>query len=206
MFNEIIFATKNEGKLNEIKDILKDFDVEVKSLKDFPNIPDIKETGLTFLENSIIKAKTVYEVTKIPTLADDSGLCVNFLDGMPGIFSSRFAGREATDELNIKKLLYLMKNVLKDERGAYFKCVMTFIYDDGNMITTSGKVDGFITDAPKGENGFGYDPVFYLPKYYLTMAQIDPEKKNHISHRFKAMIGMKKEFSDRYLFGYKELI
>jgi XTP/dITP diphosphohydrolase len=188
---QIVAATNNEGKLVEIKDILTGFNQEIKSLKDFKHIKKIKESGLSFYENSLIKAKTVYEITRLPTLADDSGLCVEFLDGMPGIFSSRFAGRDANDKKNNKKLLELLRGLPIQKRKAYFKCVIVFIHN-GKIISASGRVNGYIAEKEKGANGFGYDPVFYLPRYKMTMAQLPIEKKNKISHRYKALMDLKR--------------
>jgi XTP/dITP diphosphohydrolase len=200
---EIIAATRNEGKLREIKEILKDFNLKILSLKDFNDIQEIDETGFSFYENSLIKAKTVYNITKIPTLADDSGLCVEFLDGMPGIFSARFAGSSkdpsggnTDDNKNNEKLLGLMKGLKKEDRRAYFKCAMVFVYGADKFISASGKMEGYIAESQKGENGFGYDSIFYLPQYDMTSAEISPEEKNKISHRYKALMELKRHLED----------
>jgi XTP/dITP diphosphohydrolase len=197
-FKEIVVATRNEGKLREIKEMLKDLDINIKSLKDFPEIGEIKEDGFSFYENALIKAKAVYELTKIPTLADDSGLCVEFLDGMPGIFSARFAGSSTDteggntdDDANNEKLLGIMRGLPLERRSAYFKCVMVFYFDEGKYFNATGKFKGYIAGAPKGENGFGYDPIFFLPEYKMTSAELEPEVKNRISHRKKALVALK---------------
>ena len=202
-FKEIIVATRNEGKLREIKEILKDFDLTIKSLADFDEIGEIEETGYSFYENSLIKAKAVYDITGVPTLADDSGLCVEFLDGMPGIFSARFAGSSkdtqsgnTDDEKNNQKLLALMKGLAESERDAYFKCAMIFYYGADKFVSASGKFEGVIAEGPSGENGFGYDPIFYLPEYGKTSAEIPREEKNRISHRYKALIGIKEKLEN----------
>lgn len=202
-FKEIIVATRNEGKLREIKEILSDLDLTIKSLEDFSDIGEIEETGYSFYENALIKAKTVYKMTGIPTLADDSGLCVEFLDGMPGIFSARFAGSSkdisggnTDDELNNEKLLSLMKGLPASERNAYFKCVMIFYYGAEKFVNASGKFHGVIAESPKGGNGFGYDPIFYLPEYRKTSAEIPRDEKNRISHRYRALIGIKKKMKE----------
>ena len=202
-FQKIIVATKNDGKLREIKQLLSEFDLEILSLKDFPEIGEIEEYGFSFYENSLIKAKTVYDITKIPTLADDSGLCVDFLDGMPGIFSARFAGKSTDvsdgntdDKMNNQKLLKLLEGLPREERRAYFKCVMIFYYAPDKYVSASGKFEGYISETKSGENGFGYDPLFYLPEYNKTSAELSPDEKNKISHRHKALIGVKNKLEE----------
>ena len=199
-FKEIIVATKNEGKLKEIKTILGGLNIKIKSLRDFPDIADIKETGFSFYENALIKAKTIYELTNVPTLADDSGLCVEFLDGMPGVFSARFAGSSdsaesgnTNDKKNNEKLLKLMKGLTSEERRAYFKCVMVFYYGADKFINASGKFEGYIAEKESGKNGFGYDPLFFLPEYNKTSAEISSEEKNKISHRYKTLAALREK-------------
>lgn len=195
---EIIVATRNEGKLREIKHILRDFHWEIKSLKDFDNIGEIVEDGFSFYENALIKAKAVYAATGIPTLADDSGLCVEFLDGMPGIFSARFAGSSTDtaggntdDDENNKKLLSIMKGLPFEERRAYFKCAMALVFGEDRFASSGGKMEGYIAEAAAGENGFGYDSIFYLPEYKMNSGELPPEEKNRISHRYKALVRLK---------------
>ena len=195
-FKKIVVATKNAGKLREIKHILKEFNWEIKSLKDFPEIGEIEETGFSFYENSLIKAQTVHDITKLPTLADDSGLCVEFLDGMPGIFSARFSGEECDDLKNNEKLLKLMEGLPFEERKAYFKCAMVFVCDDISL-GANGKLHGYIANGQRGENGFGYDSLFYLPEYNMTTAEMASEEKNKISHRYKALIELKRVLAEK---------
>ncbi len=195
---KIIVATRNEGKLREIKHILKDFGWEILSLKEFPEIGEIIEDGYSFYENALIKARAVYEITKIPTLADDSGICVEYLDFMPGIFSARFAGDECDDKKNNKKLYKLLKGVPREQRKAYFKCSMVFVYAKTKELHAGGKMHGYINEKEQGKNGFGYDPMFYIPRYEVTSAELPPEKKNKISHRYKALMGIKKLLGENF--------
>ncbi|MFC1855536.1 RdgB/HAM1 family non-canonical purine NTP pyrophosphatase [Thermodesulfobacteriota bacterium] len=203
VINGIVVATKNEGKLREIKAILKDLNINILSLNDFDDIGEVEENGFSFYENALIKAKAVYKVTNLPTLADDSGLCVEFLDGMPGIFSARFAADSINlssgntdDEKNNDKLLNLMKGLPHEERRAYFKCAMVLMYAEDIYITASGKLHGYIADEKRGTNGFGYDSVFYLPDSKMNSAEISPDEKNKISHRFKALLEIKKKLEN----------
>ncbi len=191
--DRLVVATQNTGKMAEIKAILKSLNCEILSLRDIKGARDIdiKETGLTFYENSLIKAQAVYEMTNIPALADDSGLCVKYLDGMPGVFSARFSGDGATDAKNNKKLLSMIKGVPEKDRAAYFKCAATLVFGKGRALSATGIVKGYIATAPKGSSGFGYDPIFYLPAYDKTMAQLPADTKNRISHRYKALMNMR---------------
>ena len=188
-----IVATKNKGKLEEIKEILQDFPYEVISMEEAGIIKDIEETGNTFEENALVKAEEIFRATGEMVMADDSGLEVDYLDGAPGIYSSRFAGEGATDEDKNKKLLQLLEGVPFEKRSARFVCVIAVIFPDGQHFTVKGTCDGYIGFEPIGDNGFGYDPLFFLPEYNMTTAQMEPEQKNRISHRGRALVKMVEE-------------
>ncbi len=182
LFN-IVFASRNEGKIGEVKAILEGTGVNLLALNNYSGIPEIIEDGETFLENALKKARTVSRLTGEAALADDSGLSVDALDGAPGIYSSRYAGENATDARNVAKLLQDLKDVPPGRRGATFVCVLVLYCPDGRHYVFQGKWRGEINYEPAGSNGFGYDPVFYLPDRGLTAAQLPSELKNTISHR-----------------------
>lgn len=184
---KIVLATGNQGKVKELAAILSDLDIEVFSLKDFPQVGEIIEDGKTFEENAIIKAKTVCETVNLISLADDSGLEVDHLDGAPGIFSARFAGEGKSDLENNMKLLSLLSDVPMEKRTARFRCVIAICTPEGECFTADGTCEGLVGFEMKGEQGFGYDPLFYLPEYDETFAQLDPVLKNRISHRGRAL-------------------
>ena len=181
---KIIAATKNKNKLREFSEILKGF--EIISQEEAGIDIDVEETGSTFEENSYLKAKAIFEAAGIPAIADDSGLCVDALDGAPGIYSARYGGEGLDDKGRTALLLKNMENVPDDKRSARFVCVITLVGNDG-VITARGECEGKIDYSPKGENGFGYDPVFFVEQYKKTTAEISPEEKNAISHRGKAL-------------------
>lgn len=181
---KIIAATKNKNKLREFGEILKGF--EIISQEDAGVDIDVEETGTTFEENSMLKAKAIFEATGIAAIADDSGLCVDALQGEPGVYSARYGGDGLDDEGRVELLLKNMKDVPENERSARFVCVITLV-DKDRVITARGECEGKIDYAPRGKNGFGYDPVFYVEEYNKTMAQISPDEKNAISHRGKAL-------------------
>lgn len=181
---EILFATKNKGKLREVRQIAIENDLLILSLNDFPNTPDILETGKSFEENAIIKAKEYFNIFKLPCLTDDSGLMVEQLNNQPGIFSARYAGENATDNDNNIKLISELNSFPEPHKAKYY-CVAVYV-DDSNIITAHGEILGMITKYPKGLNGFGYDPHFIPEGYECTMAELDADTKNKISHRFKA--------------------
>jgi len=191
----LLIGTKNQGKIKEIKEALKELPFVIKSLKDFPYLPTPEESGKTFLENALIKAKFYAENTGLLTLADDSGLEVYALGGAPGIYSSRFAGPEATDEENYKKLLELLKDTPPEKRKARFVCVMVCYHPTGKYIYTEGVWEGRIALEPKGSQGFGYDPVFLVEEfnYEKTVAELPSELKNQLSHRAKALRSLKEK-------------
>ena len=188
---KIVIASKNEGKIKEIKNFLHGIESDFLTLNDFPDIPGIVEDGKTFEENAMKKAKAVYEHTKLTTIADDSGLEVDYLSGEPGIHSARFAGDDATDLQNNEKLLELMKDIPMDERKARFKCVIVLYNSLYNNIVFEGKCSGYIIDEPKGELGFGYDPLFVPENNTKTFAELDLVTKNKISHRGKALSSLR---------------
>lgn len=188
---KIVLATGNQGKVKELKAILSDLDVEVLSLKDFPEIGEIIEDGVTFAENAIKKATAVTEAVNLIAVADDSGLEVDYLDGAPGIYSARFAGESSSDLENNLKLLSLLQDVPDEKRTARFRCVIAVSTPCGEMYTTDGTCEGIVGHEMKGELGFGYDPLFFLPEHNRTIAELDPEIKNRISHRGRALVKAK---------------
>ena len=193
---EIIVATNNKGKLAEIKAILNDLPVTVLGMAEIGFNRHIEENGETFLENSLIKARTIASYCNRFVLADDSGLEVAYLGGKPGIYSARFAGDNATDEENNAKLLKKLQNVPKDKRKAAFRCVMSLASPGDRWVASVGMCRGEITFEPKGRFGFGYDPIFYVPQLNRTMAEIPLEVKNRVSHRARALTRMKSLIGD----------
>jgi XTP/dITP diphosphohydrolase len=183
----IVIASRNEGKIKEIKNFLHGLDVELLTLSDFPDMPAIVEDGKTFEENAMKKAKTVFEHSKLTTIADDSGLEVKYIGGEPGVNSARFAGDNATDQQNNEKLLGLLKDIPMDDRKARFKCVLVLYNSLYNNLVFEGKCNGYIIDEPKGELGFGYDPLFVPEGFNKTFGELDLVTKNKISHRGKAL-------------------
>lgn len=198
MLNKLLVATGNQGKLKEIREILSD--IEVLGLSDVGIECDVEETGTTFAENAYIKAFEVSERTGLPVLADDSGLEVEALGGRPGVYSARFAGEHATDDENVNKLLAELKDVPKDKRGARFACAMCLIFPDGRKIKTFGtSCPGIIVDRKRGENGFGYDPVFFAPVYGKTFSEMTMEEKNKVSHRKAALTALSEKLKGERL-------
>lgn len=198
MMDTLVIASKNIGKIEEIRDMLSDLPLKIHSLNNFPNAPDIEESGRTFLENALIKARTITEFTGMPVLADDSGLEVDYLAGGPGIFSSRYAGADATDGENNKKLLMALQNVPAEQRGASFRCVLVLYRPHGEYQAFEGSWRGRIGDEYRGGHGFGYDPLFYLPEIGKTVAEITPAEKNKLSHRSQAVNELKKYLQSNY--------
>lgn len=178
---KILIATKNKGKLNDIKEIFKDLNVQIISFLDFENSPDVEETGKTFEENARLKAKVCFEHYGIPAIGDDSGLVVEQLNGEPGIYSARYAGEKANDSLNNEKLIKAIQKFPEPHR-AKFVCVASY-YDGNHFISTYGEVNGRVITETKGKNGFGYDPLFIPNGYDKTFAELSHEEKNKISHR-----------------------
>ncbi|MDD4297250.1 MAG: RdgB/HAM1 family non-canonical purine NTP pyrophosphatase [Ruminiclostridium sp.] len=190
----LIIATKNTGKIVEIKDILKEFPVEVISMVDAGYDLEINENGSSFSENAFLKANALYKISGEMVLADDSGLEVNFLNGAPGVFTSRFAGFNASQEEKNIKIINLLKDVDEQFRTARFVCSISFISKEVSFIT-QGFIEGMIADKPMGSTGFGYDPIFYLPQYKKTFAQLPESIKNKISHRASAINKFKEKFA-----------
>ena len=186
---KVIFATGNEGKMKEIREILGDLDIELLSLKDAGIHADIVEDGKTFEENAQIKAKAICDLTGEIVLADDSGLEVDYLDKAPGIYSARFLGEDTSYDVKNTYILDKLTDVKGDDRSARFVCVIACFMPDGTSFTVRGTIEGIIADKISGENGFGYDPIFYVPEFGCTTAELPPEKKNEISHRGRALAG-----------------
>lgn len=188
---KIIFATTNQGKVREVKMMMQDFGVDVCTMKEAGINIDIEENGTTFEENAIIKAKTIMEATGQIALADDSGLEVDYLDGAPGIYSARFLGEDTPYEEKNNYIIEKLKEAKGSERSARFVCVIAVAFPDGKIETCRGTIEGLIGYEQKGSNGFGYDPIVYVPEYEMTTGEMAPELKNSISHRGKALEQMK---------------
>ena len=183
---KVILASKNQHKLTELSAILSQLGFEIALESEYGLDIDVEETGTTFEENSFLKADAVMKASGLPVLADDSGLMVAALDGAPGVYSARY-GHKASDKERTAYLLENMKDVPEGKRGAKFVCVITCLFPDGRKIVARGECPGVIARAPHGENGFGYDPVFYLPELGMTYAELPSEQKNAISHRARAL-------------------
>lgn len=195
--NRMIFATSNKGKMKEIREILKDLDVEVLSMKEAGIDVDVVEDGATFEENALIKARAIRDLAKCPVLADDSGLEVDALNKEPGIYSARYMGEDTSYEVKNAEIIRRLAGLLGEERSARFVCVIAAAFPDGTEEVRRGTIEGQIAMEPAGENGFGYDPIFYIPEYDCTTAQLSAEEKNKISHRGKALRAMKEFISQR---------
>lgn len=198
MKKKILIATTNRGKAAELSEMLCSVDVEWVSLNEFPDLPEVVEDGDTFAENARKKALEYAEATGLWTVADDSGLVIDALDGAPGVMSARFsgeqdksAGRQLLDHGNMAKVLSLMQGVAKEERTARFVCSLCIAEPDHVLAETHGTVEGIITTEEMGDNGFGYDPIFFLPELGCTAAQLEPDRKNQISHRGQAIARLK---------------
>lgn len=186
--SKIVLATGNQGKVREMADLLADFGFDVFAQSEF-NVVDADETGTTFIENAIIKARHAAAETGLAAIADDSGLEVDFLQGAPGIYSARYAGEGASDQYNIDKLLKAMIDAPEEQRTARFHCVLVYMRHaaDPTPIVCHGKWEGRILTQAQGENGFGYDPIFYVPEDNCSSAQLEPTRKKQLSHRSKAL-------------------
>lgn len=191
MKQRLIFATGNEGKMREIREILADTGYEILSMKEAGIDLDIVEDGKTFEENAIIKAKAVMEASGELTLADDSGLEIDAFGGEPGIYSSRYLGEDTSYTEKNQIILERMKDIPEEKRSAKFVCVIAAAFPDGQTYTTRGTMEGIIGYESKGGNGFGYDPIFYLPEFKKNSAQLSSDEKNHLSHRGEALRKMK---------------
>ena len=192
MEQKIVFATGNEGKMREVRLILQDLGFPVLSMKEAGVSLDIEENGTTFAENAMIKARAVWEKTGGIVLADDSGLVVDYLGGEPGVYSARYLGEDTSYEIKNQAIIDRLADAKEEERTARFVSAIAAVLPDGSELVTEGTVEGLIAHEPAGNGGFGYDPIFYLPEYGVTSAEIPIEKKNEISHRGKALEAMKK--------------
>ena len=187
----LILATSNKDKAREIAEILKDTPFVVTTMKEEGFDPDIVEDGSTFEENALIKARTVHELAgNAYVMADDSGLCIDALDGAPGIYSARFCGEDSTYPEKFAKIFEMLKDVPEEKRTAKFVCSIAVVRPDGSEFTVRGEVCGVLHEKPMGDGGFGYDPIFYVPEFGMTTAQMTKEQKNSISHRGKASRAM----------------
>ncbi|WP_086312981.1 ribonuclease PH [Enterococcus sp. 7F3_DIV0205] len=192
----IVIATRNPGKAKEFKRIFAEKGYSVKTLLDYPELPDVEETGKTFEENARLKAETIASILKQPVLADDSGLIVDALDGMPGIFSARFAGEPTNNAANNAKLLHELTGVPQEKRTATFHCTLVFAAPDKNSLVVEGDWAGEIGTIPRGDHGFGYDPLFFIPEEQKTAAELSDDRKNEISHRGKAVAKLKDQWEN----------
>ena len=190
---KIIFATGNKDKMKEIRMILSDLDVEILSMKEAGISVDIEENGTTFEENALIKAKAVAAYTDAIVLADDSGLEIDYLNKEPGVYSARYMGEDTSYHIKNASLIERLNGVPDEKRTARFVCAVAAAFPDGSVKTVRGTMEGRIGYEEKGENGFGYDPIFYLPEYGCTSAELSGEEKNKISHRGKALRAIKDE-------------
>lgn len=196
MEKRIIFATGNEGKMKEIRMILADLGVPVLSMKEAGISADIVEDGKTFEENAAIKAETIRDLTGAIVLADDSGLEIDYLGGEPGIYSARYMGEDTSYDIKNQNLLDRLEGVPDEKRTARFVCAICAALPDGRKLTTRGTIEGIIGHGISGENGFGYDPIFWLPEYGCSTAELSPEKKNELSHRGKALRAIKEQLRE----------
>jgi XTP/dITP diphosphohydrolase len=195
----MIFATGNEGKVREVKMMLEDagLELDLVTMKEAGVEADIEETGETFEENAVIKAKAIMEMTGEIAMADDSGLEVDYLDKAPGIYSARFLGEDTPYSVKNAHIIKQLEGVEGEARSARFVCVIAVAFPNGDILTTRGTIEGYITTEERGTNGFGYDPIVYVPEYDMTTGEMDPHLKNSISHRGKALKKMIKLLGDR---------
>ena len=196
----IVLATNNQGKLNELKTLLSATQLEFRAQNEY-QVPEAEETGSTFIENALIKARNACKYSGLPSIADDSGLEVDCLDGAPGVKSSRFAGENATDSDNLNKLLKAVQKFPAEKRTARFHCVMTYLRweKDPAPLISSCTWEGRITKTPRGQHGFGYDPIFFLTSHNKTSAELDIEEKNLLSHRGQALRNLAKHIGNQIL-------
>ena len=202
MKRKLVFATSNEGKMREIREILKELDMEIYSLKEAGIESDAEENGTTFEENAVIKARAAAKYTDAIVLADDSGLEIDYLNGEPGIYSARYMGEDTSYEIKNQALIDRLAGVEGEDRSARFVCNIAAVLPDGQVVHTEETMEGLIAMEPAGDGGFGYDPILYLPEYGKTSAEISIEEKNRISHRGKALEAMKVKLKE--IFGEEE--
>lgn len=193
MKRKLIFATGNEGKMREIRQILADLNLEIMSIKEAGIVSDADENGATFEENAVIKAKAAAKYTDAIVLADDSGLEIDYLNGEPGVYSARYLGEDTSYRVKNNTLLSRMEGVPDEKRTARFVCVIAAVMPGGQVLTAKGTIEGIIGNEERGEGGFGYDPIFFLPEYGCSTAELSMEQKNEISHRGKALKAIKEE-------------
>jgi XTP/dITP diphosphohydrolase len=193
---EIVLASGNPGKIRELRELLGPTGIRVRSQAEF-GVTEVPETGLTFVENALIKARHAAHCTRLPAVADDSGLEVDALGGAPGIYSARYAGENADDRENVAKLLEAMRTIPREQRSARFQCIIVFMKHeaDPTPVICHGTWEGSILSAPRGDNGFGYDPLFEVPELGLSAAQLDAGTKNRLSHRGKALAQLKQSLA-----------
>ncbi|WP_411110234.1 RdgB/HAM1 family non-canonical purine NTP pyrophosphatase [Streptomyces sp. c-19] len=194
----LVLATRNAGKITELHAILADagLDLELVGADAFPEIPDVKETGVTFAENALLKAHALAQATGLPAVADDSGLCVDVLNGAPGIFSARWSGTHGDDRANLNLLLAQLSDIADEHRGAHFACAAALALPDGTERVVEGRLEGTLRHTPTGTYGFGYDPILQPKDHEVTCAELTPQQKNAISHRgkaFRALVPVVKE-------------
>lgn len=189
MTQKVVIASRNDHKIEEMRRILEQggLDIELVGTGEFPDLPDVEETCATFAANALLKARAVSEFTGLPAVGDDSGLCVDALNGMPGILSARWSGTHGNDQANLELLLAQISQVPIDRRGASFVCAAAYVHPDGTEFVVEGQMPGALIDTPRGENGFGYDPVFVPHGHQVTSAEMTSELKDSISHRGKAL-------------------
>ena len=190
MSHKLVLATRNQGKITEFRrilDALAPGAIELIGVDQFPDLVDVDETGSTFEENSLLKARYTCQATGLPAIADDSGLCIDALNGAPGIFSARWAGEHGNDQANLEKVLEQLKDVPDEKRTAHFMCVASLVLPDGRQEVAEGRFEGHILHAPVGENGFGYDPIFQPLGLSISSAQMSAEEKDLVSHRGKSL-------------------
>ena len=198
MKNELVVATRNKKKLKEIKDLLVGLNLVIITLADFPRAPRVRENGKTFSENAVKKAVQIARFTQTLALGEDSGLCVDALKGKPGVYSSRFAGKGKSDLKNNLKLIKLLEELPLNKRKAHYYCAVALADKDGLVAVVEGKCFGLIGNALKGRFGFGYDPLFIIPKYKKTFAQLGARIKHKMSHRFNALLRIRKIIQDYF--------
>lgn len=196
---ELLVATGNAGKVKELAALLSGSGIRLYSLQDFPDIPPVIEDGATFADNAIKKATAAAKATGLPVIADDSGLIVDAIGGRPGVHSARYAGEGADDGANNAKLLSELAGIPQKERSAAFRCVIALCMPQGECQTFTGELGGMILTAPSGSGGFGYDPLFMVPEYGMTLAELPLEVKNRISHRGRAFVELQKYLMDQNL-------
>ena len=192
MTQKVVIASRNDHKIEEMRRILEQggLDIELVGTGEFPDLPDVEETCATFAANALLKARAVSEFTGLPAVGDDSGLCVDALNGMPGILSARWSGTHGNDQANLELLLAQISQVPIDRLGASFVCAAAYVHPDGTEFVVEGQMPGTLIDAPRGENGFGYDPIFVPHGHEVTSAEMTSELKDSISHRGKALASL----------------